>query len=133
MNDTTSIDRAFHRKDKESDEVWRIQVFQFGETEKLAITHGRMGERLRTVFPIAKTQYASRLEEALARIGEKERKGYRRIPLGAVEAPSPHQHTNTNTGSPVYSTQEPTVRSKEQARPLDGGVLPRTDPSEWFF
>jgi hypothetical protein len=133
VSDITLIDRAFHHKDKESDTIWRIQVFQFGETEELSITHGRMSGRLRTIFPIAKTQYASRLEEALARISEKEGEGYHRIPLGAVEASSPRQHTNTHTGSPVHPTQEPTVRSKKQVRPLDGGILPRTDPSEWFF
>ncbi len=130
----TPIDQAFHLKTETSEKIWRIRVFRSGEIEAINITYGQVGKRLRTISPCLQTEFATRLSEALARIREKERKGYIRIPLGAFEALSRRRHTTTDAGSPVYSTtSKPMGQAKKRTRRLDVGVLLNADPSKWFF
>lgn len=126
------IDRAFHFRDKESDKVWRIQVFGSGNTEEIQITYGRVGKELRVMRPLPNPRFATRTSEALDRVSDKKSKGYIRIPLKAFDALQRHAHTSTE--SFVHSTtQKPTVRAKGQVHRLDVGVLLNADPSKWFF
>ncbi len=133
-----TIDQAFHLKNGWSDKVWRIKVFKTERNAKILVTYGRVGMMSRTTFLPVRSQFSSCESDAMARIAEKRMKGYIRIPLGAFDALSSRQSQNTTTGPPVHSTTstptlKQTVPTKTQAQPLNVGVLPNADPSEWFF